>query len=100
MDWLFMIGLLGIGLALILGVAIRPAAFSGALLLLLMWAAVWEPAKLAGGQPTGSTNPIVDEHIVEIFALMVIAALATWGAGYLGRRWAALPAVAANSWLR
>jgi thiosulfate dehydrogenase (quinone) large subunit len=100
MDWLFMIGLLGIGLALILGVAIRPAAFSGALLLLLMWAAVWEPAKLAGGQPTGSTNPIVDEHIVEIFGLMVIAALATWGAGYLGRRWAALPAVAANSWLR
>jgi thiosulfate dehydrogenase (quinone) large subunit len=100
MDWLFMIGLLGIGLALILGVALRPAAFSGALLLLLMWAAVWEPAKLAGGQPTGSTNPIVDEHIVEIFGLMVIAALATWGAGYLGRRWAALPVVESHSWLR
>ena len=100
MDWLFMIGLLGIGAALILGVAIRPAAISGALMLLLMYAAVWVPAKTAGGQPSGSTNPIVDEHIVEIFGLIVIGALATWGAGYLGRKWASVPIVAANSWLR
>jgi thiosulfate dehydrogenase (quinone) large subunit len=100
MDWLFMIGLLGIGLALILGIAIRPAAFSGSLLLLMMWAAVWVPAKVAGGQPSGSTNPLIDEHIVNIFALMVLAALATWGAGFLGRKWASLPFVAAKPWLR
>ena len=100
MDWLFMIGLLGIGLALILGVAIRPAAISGALMMLLMWAAVWVPAKVAGGLPSGSTNPIVDEHIVNIFALIVLAALATWGAGFLGRKWASLPVVRAHSWLR
>ena len=99
-DWLFMIGLLGVGLALILGVAIRPAAFSGALMLLLMWAAVWVPATTAGGQPSGSTNPVVDEHIVGIFGLIVIGALATWGAGYLGRKWASLPVVQAHSWLR
>ena len=99
-DWLFMLGLLGIGVALILGVAIRPAAFSGALMLLLMWAAVWVPAKTAGGQPSGSTNPIVDEHIVGIFGLIVLAALATWCAGYLGRKWAAIPVIAAHSWLR
>jgi thiosulfate dehydrogenase (quinone) large subunit len=99
-DWLFMIGLLGIGLALILGVAIRPAAFSGALMLIMMWAAVWVPAKIAGGQPSGSTNPIVDEHIVNIFALIVLAALATWGTGYLGRKWAALRIVQAKPWLR
>ena len=100
MDWLFMIGLLGIGLALILGIAIRPAAFSGSLLLLMMWAAVWVPAKVAAGQPSGSTNPLIDEHIVNIFALMVLAALATWGAGFLGRKWASLPIVAAKPWLR
>ena len=51
MDWLFMIGLLGVGLAFILGVAIRPAAVSGAVMLALMWAAVWVPAKMAG--PSG-----------------------------------------------
>jgi thiosulfate dehydrogenase [quinone] large subunit len=100
MDWLFMIGLLGIGLALILGVAIRPAAFSGALLLLMMWAAVWVPAKIAGGQPSGSTNPIVDEHIIGIFGLIVLAGLATWGAGYLGRKWASLRVVQTHPWLR
>jgi thiosulfate dehydrogenase [quinone] large subunit len=99
-DWLFMIGLLGIGLALILGVAIRPAAISGTLMLLMMWAAVWVPAKIAGGQPSGSTNPIVDEHIIGIFGLVVLAGLATWGAGYLGRKWAAFRVVQAHPWLR
>jgi thiosulfate dehydrogenase (quinone) large subunit len=99
-DWLFMLGLLGVGVALILGVAIRPAAIFGSLMLLMMWAAVWVPAKTAGGQPSGSTNPIVDEHIVAIFGLIVLAGLATWGAGYLGRKWAAIPIVAAHSWLR
>ena len=100
MDWLFMIGLLGIGLALILGVAIRPAAFSGALLLLMMWAAVWVPAKIAGGQPSGSTNPIVDEHIIAIFGLIVLAGLATWGTGYLGRKWGSLRVIQTHPWLR
>lgn len=87
-----MIGLLGIGVALILGVAIRPAAFSGALMLLLMYAAVWVPATTAGGQPSGSTNPIVDEHIVGIFGLIVVAALATWSAGVPRAQVGLLPA--------
>jgi thiosulfate dehydrogenase [quinone] large subunit len=100
MDWLFMAGLLGVGLAFILGVAIRPAAVSGALLLALMWAAVWVPAKVAGGQPSGSTNPIVDEHIVGIFGFIVVGALASWGVGYLGRKWSSLRIVKSHSWLR
>ncbi|MCW2906060.1 MAG: putative integral rane protein SCJ12 [Actinomycetia bacterium] len=101
MDWLFVIGLLVIGVALILGVAVRPAAFSGVLMLALMWAAVWVPATTGGGgQPSGSTNPIVDDHIVGIFGLIAVGALATWGAGYLGRKWASIPNVAAHSWLR
>jgi thiosulfate dehydrogenase [quinone] large subunit len=99
-DWLFMTGLLGVGLAFILGVVIRPAAVSGALMLALMWLAVWVPAKVAGGQPSGSTNPIVDEHIVGIFGFIVVGGLATWGAGYLGRRWGALRFVRSHSWMR
>jgi thiosulfate dehydrogenase [quinone] large subunit len=100
MDWLFMIGLLGVGIAFILGVAMRPAAVSGALMLALMWFAVWVPAKVAGGQPSGSTNPIVDEHIVGIFGFMVVGALATWAASYLGRRWGGLRIVRTHPWLR
>ena len=99
-DWLFMLGLLGVGLALILGVAVRAGAVSGAVMLALMYVAVWLPTTTAGGQPTGSTNPIVDEHIVGIFGLIVIAALANWGGGYLGRRWASLPIVRTRPWLR
>src|SRR5690349_21513534 len=51
-DWVFMVGLLGIGLALILGVGMRVAAGSGALLLLMMWSAVLPPAN----------NLFMDDH--------------------------------------
>jgi thiosulfate dehydrogenase (quinone) large subunit len=86
--------------ALVLGVALRPAVISGVTMLLLMWAAVWVPATTAAGQPTGSNNPIVDEHIVGIFGLIVVGALASWGSGYLGRKWAALRIVKNNPVLR
>jgi thiosulfate dehydrogenase [quinone] large subunit len=99
-DWLFMLGLLGVGAALILGVALRPAAIAGATMLLLMWAAVWVPATTAAGQATGSTNPIVDEHIVGIVGLIVVGALASWGSGFLGRKWASLRIVKNNPVLR
>ena len=32
--------------------------------------------------------------------LIVLAGLATWGAGYLGRKWASLRVVQAHAWLR
>src|ERR1700686_3551234 len=66
LDWLFMLGLLGVGVALILGAAVRPAAIAGSTMLLLMYTATWPFATVGGGQPTGSTNPIVDDHIVSI----------------------------------
>lgn len=99
-DWLFMLGLLGIGVALIAGVALRLAAVSGSLMMLLMWAAEWPLAQhLSNGDPSMSTNPIVDYHI--IYALVVITlavaqAGRTWG---LGRMWADLPFVRRHRWL-
>jgi thiosulfate dehydrogenase [quinone] large subunit len=99
-DWLFMLGLLGVGLALVLGVAIRPAALFGSVMLAFMYVAVWTPAKVAAGQPTASTNPIIDDHIVSILGLIAVAALITRSAGYLGRRWASLRAIQTRPWLR
>jgi thiosulfate dehydrogenase [quinone] large subunit len=59
-DWLFMLGLLGVGLALVLGVAVRLAAVSGAVMMLLMWAAEWPLEKVTGaGEPSMSTNPLI-----------------------------------------
>ncbi len=86
-DWLFMLGLLGIGVALLLGVAVRLAAVSGGLLLVMMWAASL-PLR---------NNPAVDDHLVYIALLAVIAlaprkySLAKW--------WQALPPVRKNRWL-
>jgi thiosulfate dehydrogenase [quinone] large subunit len=99
-DWLFMLGLLGVGVALILGVALRPAAISGCLMLAMMYLASWPFAKVGGGQPTGSVNPLVDDHIVSIMALIAIAGFAAWNVGFISRRWSALPFVRTHSWLR
>ena len=36
-DWAFMLGLLFIGLALVLGIGVKIAGYSGAVMVLLMW---------------------------------------------------------------
>ena len=99
-DWLFMLGLLGVGVALILGVALRPAAISGCTMLLMMYVASWPFAKVGGGLPTASTNPIVDDHVVSFMALVAIGALAAFSMGAVSRRWSALGFVQSHAWLR
>jgi thiosulfate dehydrogenase [quinone] large subunit len=99
-DWLFMLGLLGVGVALVVGVALRPAAIAGCTMLAMMYMATWPFAKFAGGAATHSTNPIVDDHIVSIVALVVIGALAAWSIGPIGRRWSELDVVKSHSWMR
>ncbi|MCO1594994.1 DoxX family membrane protein [Micromonospora sp. RHAY321] len=89
-DWLFMIGLAGIGVALLLGVGMRVAAVAGGLLLVLMWTAVLPP----------ENNPVMDDHLVYAAVLAVLALVDagdTWG---LGRAWARLPIVRRVPWLR
>ena len=89
-DWLFMIGLLAIGVALMLGVAMRIAAASGALMLFLMWTAVLPP----------ENNPFMDDHLIYGGLLVLLAAM---GAGRwfgLGTWWESLPIVRRNAWLR
>jgi thiosulfate dehydrogenase [quinone] large subunit len=76
-DWLFMLGLLGIGLALTFGITMRLAAASGALLYVLMWTVVLPP----------ENNPVLDDHLlsaVTLVALALTAAGDTWG---FGRAW-------------
>ena len=100
-DWLFMLGLLGVGVAVMAGVALRPAAVAGTAMLALMWIASWPPARhTSDGSPTMSTNPVVNYHVIYAAALIAVAAAgagATWG---LGRLWARLPIVRDHAWLR
>lgn len=99
-NGLFMLGLLGIGVALLLGVVLRIAAASGSVLLLMMWFAAWPPASMAGGEPTGSNNPLVDDHIISALAIIVVGAYAAHSSGYLGRWWATQSLVRRCPWLR
>ena len=93
-NWLFMLALLGIGLALILGVGLRVAAVAWVLLVALMWAAVWPLAQhTTGGALTGSVNPLVDEHVMDALALIVVGVAGTASRLGLGALWAKLPFV-------
>ena len=99
-NWLFMVAMLGIGIALLLGVALRIAAVSGTLVLLMMWAAEWPLARFtSAGDPSGSVNPLVDYHIIYALGLIVIA-LSTDPVRTLGGRvWTAIPFVGHRGWL-
>jgi thiosulfate dehydrogenase (quinone) large subunit len=100
-DWLFMLGLAGIGVALLFGVGLRIAAVSGTIMMLLMWVAEWPPARFTdSGEPTMSTNPIIDYHIIYALVLITLAVVAAGNVWGFGKAWAKLGVVAHNPWLR
>lgn len=84
-----MLGLVGIGVALLTGVALRLSAAAGTVLLVLMWSAEWPSARFtSAGEATGSSDPFLDYHLVFAFALIVIATLGTASSLGLGLWWA------------
>ncbi|MEU5313272.1 hypothetical protein [Streptomyces sp. NPDC021562] len=100
-DRLFMLGLLGIGVALLAGVALRFAAVAGTLMMALMWLAEWPPARhLVDGSPSMSTNPFADYHVLYAVVLIALAAGSAGDTLGLGRPWAQLPLVRRSRWLR
>jgi thiosulfate dehydrogenase [quinone] large subunit len=76
-DWVFMVGLLGIGAALMLGIGMRIAAGSGAVMMVLMWAA---------SLPI-SANPFMDEHLIYAMVLVALALLRAGNTAGLGTIW-------------
>ena len=89
-DVLFMVALLAVGTALILGIGLRVAAIAGGLLLVMMWTAVLPP----------ETNPFMDDHLIYAGVLAVLALTAAGDTLGLGKRWASLPIVQRFPWLR
>jgi len=99
-NWAFMLGLLGIGVALIAGIGLRIAASAAVVMMAMMWFAEYPLAQhTSAGKPSGSTNPITDYHFMYALGAVVVAltyAGHTWG---LGRWWAQLPFVQQHRWL-
>jgi thiosulfate dehydrogenase [quinone] large subunit len=62
-DWLFMLGLLFIGLTLLLNKYVTWGAVAGIVMMTLMWLALLFPAN----------NPIIDEHVVYALVLALLA---------------------------
>jgi thiosulfate dehydrogenase [quinone] large subunit len=93
-DALFMLGMLAVGVAVVLGIGLYVSAAAGTLIMLLMYLAEWPFAA-----NTASTNPLVDYHIVYALALVVAATLAAGDSFGLGRAWKSLPLVRAQRWL-
>jgi thiosulfate dehydrogenase [quinone] large subunit len=89
-DWLFMTGLLGIGLALTLGIGLRIAAAAGTTLLVLMWTAVLPP----------ENNPFMDDHLIYAGVLVTLALIGAGNTLGFGKAWAKLPIVQKAPWLK
>ena len=61
-DWLFMLGLLGVGVGFLLGIAMRFSGYVGALMMALMYVALIQPIN----------NPITDDHIINVLVFLLL----------------------------
>lgn len=62
-DWVFMAGLLFVGLTLLLNKYLKWGAVAGSIMLALMYVALLLP----------ENNPIIDDHIIYILVLIILA---------------------------
>lgn len=89
-DWLFMLGLLLIGLSLVLGILTKVASVSGAIMMLLMWLSMLPP----------KNNPIIDDHIIYIIVLIGFIFSDAGNHLGLGKKWSSINLVKRNQWMK
>lgn len=90
-DVLYLLGMLGIGVALIAGAGLRIAGYSGAAIMIMMYLAAFAPAN----------NPIFDDHIVygTVFLLLAITGPGVADKFGLGSWWRSQSFVKDRQWL-
>lgn len=88
--WLFMLGLLFVGLTMMSGIGLRLGGIVGTVMLFLMWTALLWP----------SDNPFLDYHWFYAFALITSALLGAGNYIGLGKWWSELNFVKKNPILK
>ncbi|MFX0537042.1 DoxX family protein [Ornithinimicrobium sp. Y1847] len=83
-DWLFMAGLLGIGVALVTGAGVKLAAITGTLLVFMMYLATFPLGQ------EGATNPLTTTHWIEAAAMITVAATRAGDTFGLGKWWSTI----------
>jgi thiosulfate dehydrogenase (quinone) large subunit len=77
-DWLFMFGILFVGIGLILGIAMRLSGFFGGVIMLLIYAAASIPPV---------NNPFMDSHLIHALILFAFVFSDTGETLGFGRQW-------------
>ncbi len=95
----FMVGLLAIGVGLILGIGLRLSAIGATIMMAMMWAAEWPLAQFTStGASNGSSNPLIDYHVIYALTAIVLAVIGAGRYFGLGAWWERM--THGNSWLR
>jgi thiosulfate dehydrogenase (quinone) large subunit len=89
-DWLFMLGLLGLSIALIGGIGLRIAAVAGSVLYVMMWTVVLPP----------ENNVFMDDHLIGALTLIALALVGAGDTLGFGKLWSRLPLVRRMPWLK
>lgn len=88
-DALYLAATIGAGAAILLGVAVKPAAFGAAALFLGLWFSAW-PLEF---------NPVIDQHLVYAVLGLALASLHAGRYFGLGRWWENTSLVQNRAWL-
>ena len=90
--WLFMLGLLFIGLSLMLGIFVKLGSYAGIIMLFLMWLGLFPSSSL--------NNPFLDEHLIYIIILFGFILVNAGDFLGIGVWWSNLPIITKYKILR
>jgi thiosulfate dehydrogenase (quinone) large subunit len=76
-EWLFLAGLLLLGIAFLFGIGMRLAVWGGVLFMALLWLTNFPP----------KNNPILDDHVLYLLTILAIGQAKAGDVFGLGTRW-------------
>lgn len=88
-EWLYLLGLLLLGVAFILGIGLRLAIWGSTIFMLLLWSSVLPP----------ENNPIIDEHILYAASIITLGQLNAGDHLGFGKWWRSTSLVKSLPWL-